>query len=251
MQTLVQTEGINNVQREYHKWHSPALNREMELLSYWHAGARVLVFPTSCGRFFDWENRSMIETLRHQIEQGWIQVFCLDSVDTESWFNTSIDNHAKTARHLQYHDYVINEVLPFTKQKNSNDFVIAAGASFGAYHSVSIALHYPQHFNRVLGMSGVYDVRDWTNNYMDDYVAQGSPCEYLARQHDPAHLDAIRKLEFVLPIGKLDPLFENNLWLSQLMWEKGIWHALRIWNEDAHDWPYWHQMIQMYLSGAD
>ena len=48
MQTLVQTEGINNVQREYHKWHSPALNREIELLSYGHAGARVLVFPTSC-----------------------------------------------------------------------------------------------------------------------------------------------------------------------------------------------------------
>jgi len=38
--------------RAYHRWHSPSLGRDMELLVYGHAGARVLVFPTSQGRFF-------------------------------------------------------------------------------------------------------------------------------------------------------------------------------------------------------
>ncbi len=42
--------------REYHKWFSPHLQREMELLILGHAGARVLVFPTRCGRFYDYEN---------------------------------------------------------------------------------------------------------------------------------------------------------------------------------------------------
>jgi len=43
--------------REYQHWYSPSLGREMELLIFGHAGARVLVFPTSMGRFFEWEDR--------------------------------------------------------------------------------------------------------------------------------------------------------------------------------------------------
>ncbi len=49
------------MKREYHKWYSPALGRDMELLIYGHAGARVLVFPTSKGRFYEWEDRGMLQ----------------------------------------------------------------------------------------------------------------------------------------------------------------------------------------------
>jgi hypothetical protein len=48
------------VNREYHKWLSPALGREMELLVFEHAGPPALAFSTSCGRFFDFENCSMV-----------------------------------------------------------------------------------------------------------------------------------------------------------------------------------------------
>lgn len=72
--------------REYHRWYSPALNRDMELLIFGHAGARVLVFPTSMGRFFEWEDRHMISALREHINNGWLQLFCVDSVDSESWY---------------------------------------------------------------------------------------------------------------------------------------------------------------------
>ena len=42
--------------REYHRWYSPSLERDMELLVFGHSGARTLVFPTSMGRFFQWED---------------------------------------------------------------------------------------------------------------------------------------------------------------------------------------------------
>jgi esterase/lipase superfamily enzyme len=32
--------------REYHRWYSHRLGRDMELLIFGHAGAKVLVFPT-------------------------------------------------------------------------------------------------------------------------------------------------------------------------------------------------------------
>ncbi|HEY9680289.1 MAG TPA: alpha/beta hydrolase-fold protein [Oculatellaceae cyanobacterium] len=237
--------------REYHKWHSPSLNRDMELLQFGHHGAKVIVFPTSEGRFFDWENRRMNDPIQEHIEKGWVQLFCVDSVDPESWFNGWANPTDRARRHLQYHDYVINEVLPFMRSKNDNPYTIATGCSFGAYHSFSVALRYPEHFNRVLGMSGVYDVREWTNDEMNDVIAQGSPCEYLVGLHDGWKIDQIRKLDMIIAIGNEDPLFGNNKWFSQLLWDKGAWHAFREWNGFAHDWPQWYDMIRMYIGGAN
>ena len=54
------------IQREYRKWHSSCLNREMELLVFGHAGARVLVLPARMGRFYDYENWRMVEALTPQ-----------------------------------------------------------------------------------------------------------------------------------------------------------------------------------------
>ena len=237
--------------REYHKWHSPALSRDMELLVFGHHGAKVIVFPTSEGRFFDWENRRMNDPIQEHIDNGWVQLFCVDGVDSESWFNGHVSAHDRGRRHLQYHDYIIGEVLPFMRSKNDNAYTIATGCSFGAYHSFSIALRYPEHFNRVLGMSGVYDVRDWTGGYMDDTIIQGSPCEYMAHLHDGYKLDQIRNLDMIIAIGNEDPLFGNNKWFSDLLWDKGIWHAFKEWNGFAHDWPEWEQMIRLYIGGAN
>lgn len=237
--------------REYHKWHSPNLNRDMELLVFGHAGARVIIFPTSQGRYFDWENRRMNDSLARHLENGWIQLFYVDSVDSESWFSHTGNSTDKACRHLQYHDYIIQEVLPFTQSKNDNPFVIAAGASFGAYHSFSIALRFPECFNRVVGMSGIFDVRDWTNGYMDDVIQQGSPVEYIRNLHDGNKIDAIRNLDMIVAIGQEDPLFENNKWFSEELWNKGIWHAFRVWDGFAHDWPQWQEMIQHYIGGID
>ena len=72
--------------REYHRWYSPSLDRDMELLVFGHAGARVLIFPTSQGRFFQWEDTGMVAELSEHLEKGWLQLFCVDSVDDESWY---------------------------------------------------------------------------------------------------------------------------------------------------------------------
>src|ERR1700719_596773 len=53
--------------REYHKWYSPRLGRDMELLVFGHAGLPVLVFPTSGGRFYEFEDRGMVGALGGKI----------------------------------------------------------------------------------------------------------------------------------------------------------------------------------------
>jgi esterase/lipase superfamily enzyme len=58
----------------------------MELLLFGHSGQPLLVFPTSMGRFFEYEDRGMVQTLAEPIEQGRLLLFCVDSVDTESLY---------------------------------------------------------------------------------------------------------------------------------------------------------------------
>ena len=72
--------------REHHAWHSPALNRKMDLLVHGHAGARLIVFPTSKGWMSEWEDRGMMHAMGEHIHRGWLQVYSVSSVDAESWY---------------------------------------------------------------------------------------------------------------------------------------------------------------------
>ena len=105
---------------EHHRWHSPALGREMALEVFGHAGARVLVFPTTMGSHHEWRDRRMHEVLADHIDNGWIQLFCLDHVHDESWYNKQLHPGARAWRHLQYDQYLRDEVLPFTASRNAN-----------------------------------------------------------------------------------------------------------------------------------
>jgi len=237
--------------RSYHRWSSPSLQREMELLVFGHGGARVVAFPTSAGRFFDWEDRGLIGALSDHLENGWIQIFCVDSVDGESWYAKDRHPAERAKRHMQYDHYVLNEVLPFTAERNPNPFLIVTGASFGAYHAANFAFRYPHLVGRVIGMSGYYDIKRWTGDYSDDNVYSNNPCDFLAHEHDPARLDALRNIDIILTIGRTDSALSNNEFLSGVLWSKNIGHAFRIWDGQAHDWPVWQQMLRLYIGGHD
>ena len=147
--------------REYHKWHSSSLGREMELLVFGHAGLPVLVFPTSGGRFFEFEDRGMIAALEGRIDAGQLQIFCVDSVDMESWYNKRVAPRWRIARHMQYEDYLIHEVTPLIRQKNGDSHLVSLGCSFGGYHAVNIALRHPDIFTGLLSMSGAFDLSNF------------------------------------------------------------------------------------------
>jgi esterase/lipase superfamily enzyme len=239
------------MQREYQHWYSPSLGREMELLIFGHAGARVLIFPTSMGRFFEWEDRGMIAALGEHLENGWLQLYCVDSVDSESWYARWASPSGRARRHVQYETYLLNEVLPLTAYRNPNPFLITVGASFGAYHAANFAFRHPHLVSRVIGMSGIYDISDWTDGHHNDTIYFNNPCAYIPNEHDSSRLEALRRMDIILAVGRDDPLCLNNEHLSGHLWAKNIWHALRIWDGWAHDWPWWQDMLRRYVGGHD
>ena len=236
--------------REHARWFSPRLDRDMDLLIFGHAGARVIVFPSSMGKFFEWEDQGMIAALGEHLENGWLQLYCVDSVDSDSWYAKWKHPADRAFYHGRYDAYIRDEVVPLT-QRNPNPFLMTTGASFGAYHALAFALRYPHLVGRAIGLSGVYDIREVTGGYTDEHVYPYNPAEFILGEWDQGRLDAMRRLDIVLAIGQDDPLRGNSEYFSGRLWSKDVGNALRIWDGWAHDWPYWRQMIRQYVSGSD
>ncbi len=237
--------------REHHKWHSPRLNREMELNIWGHAGARLLVFPTSQGRYYEFSDRGLIDVVADSIHRGWLQVYCVDSVDAESWYAYHKPPADRARRHAQYDAYLVNEVLPLSRQKNPNPFLITLGCSFGGYHAVTFGLKHPTLVSRVLCLSGLCDIRGFTDGFYGDDVYFHNPVDFIPNEHDGHRLDALRRQDIILAVGRDDRLCSGNERLSSVLWAKGIGNALRLWDGWSHDWPYWAKMIRLYLAGHD
>ena len=100
------------MQVNYVKEYSKFLNRDMEYKIYGHSGKPVLVFPTSCGRFYQYEDAGMIEVLKNYIEDGRIQVWACDGIDEETFFSENWNKDEKIFRHEQYDKYITWEIIP-------------------------------------------------------------------------------------------------------------------------------------------
>jgi len=236
------------VNREYHRWYSVRLGRDMELLVFGHSGLPVVVFPTSGGRFFEFEDRGMVGALGDRIDSGRLQLFCVDSVDMESWYNRNVPPRWRVARHVQYDSYLVHEVVPFVRGRNQNDKLVALGCSFGGYHALNAALRHPDVFTGMLAMSGAYDLSAFLGGYHDEDLYFNQPTQYLPNMSDSWFLDRYRRNTYVLATGWDDQCLGQNQNLDRLMNEKGIPHQLYVWNTwNSHDWPTWRSMVRESL----
>jgi len=240
--------------REYHKWYSNRLHRDMELLIFGHAGRAVLFFPTRMARFYDYEDWGIVDALRDPINNGELQLFCVDSIDAESFYNRWIQPSERINRHIQYEQYILNEVIPLMYAKNNGGWFEAAGCSMGAYHAANLTFKYPFIFKKVVCMSGRYDLtrqlqdfRDLFDGYHNDDIYFNMPRQFIANLYNDEQLTAIRRLEIILAVGETDPFINDNREFSQLLWQKEIANQLYVWNNYAHKPRYWKQMVKLYL----
>jgi esterase/lipase superfamily enzyme len=229
--------------REYHKWYSNALRRDMELLVFGHDGIPLIVFPTSMGRFFDYESRGMIQAVGSKYENGQLQAFCVDSVDAESWYNKSVPPRERAQRHTEYDRYLFDEVVPLIRSRNRSDLLITTGCSFGGYHAINFALRHPDVVTGAVSMSGAFDIHQFLDGYYNDNCYYNCPPDFLPNLTDPWYLDRYRRQKLVLATGEADICRDENIRLSGIMSAKEIPHWLDVWgNGTGHDWPSWQQM---------
>jgi len=240
--------------REYFKWYSNHLQREMELLVFGSSGQPVILFPTRTARFYDYEDWRVVEAFKEKLLAGEIQLFCLDSSDQQSFYNKAIPPAERIIKHGHFEQYILQEVLPFIRSKNNNPHLISAGCSLGGYHAANIAFRYPLLFSKVVSMSGRYDLtlqlsyfNDLFDGYMDDHIYSHTPTKYLPYIFNPHSLELLRKLDITIVIGEDDAFLQNNNLLHQQLLDKQIPHKYYIWKGEAHKAQYWIQMVQLYF----
>ncbi|MBM3784059.1 MAG: esterase [Acidobacteria bacterium] len=234
--------------RQYKKWHSPALGRDMELLVFGHGGAPMIVFPSSMGRFYDYEDRGLVAAIGHKYESGELQTFCVDSVDSESWYNKAVHPKDRALRHALYDAYILNEVLPFIQKTNGAPRVTVSGCSFGGYHSANFAFRHPELCDGLVSLGGAFDIHQFLNGYYDDNCYFHCPPDFLPGLSDAGTLRAIRRMRIVLATGETDICLAENHRLSHILNEKQIPHFLDVWGEGTgHDWHWWERMTVKFF----
>ena len=236
------------MRREYHNWYSHRLGRSMELLVYGEGGMPVLVFPTSRARFYEYEDSGMVQALSGKIDARQLQLFCVDSVDAESWYNRGIHPHDRVMRHVAYESYLLHEVMPMIRGVNGSGEICATGCSFGGYHSVNFALRHPDLVRVCIAMSGAFDLKPFMDGYYDQDFYFNNPVDYISNVRDQWFRDRYQTMKLILAVGDHDICLGENFRLAEALGRQGIPHWLDVWTGgERHDWPLWQRMAQKFF----
>lgn len=237
---------------QYHHHYSGSLNREMSFKVYGHGGKPMVVFPSSGGSFFEYEDFGMIEACRDFIDAGKIRFFTPDSMDGHSWLNTGASSGHKSYVHSLYESYILHELVPAIK----HDFgwlgpMGVTGCSMGAYHALNFYLKHPDVFDITIAQSGIYDARFFTGGDLSDGVYFNSPVDFLAQMEDPWFLDHYRRGSIIISTGlgrwEEDTIRDTDA-MNRILHAKEIPAWVDYWGADVdHDWPWWRIQMPYFL----
>jgi len=236
------------MRRDYHNWYSPRLDRQMELLTFGAGGLPTIVFPTERGRFYDYENNGMIQAVSGPIKEGRIQMFCVDSVDAESWLNRAVHPHERLARHLAYESYVLYEVAPLMKKLSGSAQIGATGCGLGGYHAFNFAMKHPDLTAASIVMSGFFEMRRFMNGFYSNDFYFNNPFDYLPNMSDTWFLERYAKMRLILAVGDRDVCLAENVRMKEILSKRDIPCWLDVWqSQEMYDWPLWQRMAVKFF----
>ena len=239
------------MQRVLDGWHSPSLNKHMEIVTYGHYGFPLLLFPTAAADYLEYERFLIIDTIAEFIDAGKVKVFSINSINREGWMNRHIHPRDRATRQAQYNQYITEEVAPYIWHSCQGRVgAIACGASLGAYHAANQLFRRPDLFDGMIAMSGNYNIGNFTDGYSDDNVYFNDPFAYLPKLEDEHFLPMLRQKQHIHILsgqGNYEKP-EGSRYLAGILASKGIPHTLDLWGYDMpHDWPTWRAMMRYYI----
>jgi esterase/lipase superfamily enzyme len=238
---------MRSMQRSHEGWISRSLGRPMEFLWFGWSGYPVVMFPTSMGRFFQYEDQGTVAQVADKLERGYLQLVCVDSVDAESWYDEQLPPQQRGVRHEQYDAYLRDELLPYVNARAQRSDAGTFGCSFGAYHAANFSARHPELITKAVCFSGLYDIRRFTDGYWDETDYFNSPMDFIANM-DAALTSRLARIEWVIATGEYDSLVEQNRRFAALLSSKGIPNHAEIWpGVFGHDWPFWNEAIRRLL----
>lgn len=236
------------MERTHHSWKSPSLGKKMELLKFGDSGTPVIIFPSEEGSLTEWEETGIMDSLSEQVNEGYNQFFCVDSIASESLLNREAEPALRIRRQNLYEQYIIDEVIPFIRDQNSNPYLITSGAFLGAYYALLFALKHPEKINKVIGISGTYCIKSYLDGFYDDSVYYNNPVDFLSNLNNRDTLKLLSEIDFRLLSYDNDPQRDFSEKMSDTLWYKNIDHNFYIWDEKVSDpWSLVDSMFKEHL----
>ncbi len=238
---------------EYSRFYSHALGHELGVMTYGHGGMPCLVFPSQNGNSRDFEGFGMLEPCRPFMDSGRLKLYCVDSVDDQTWSNYAAPPDARMRRHEDWFRHITDEFVPFMLRDSGWDGrVMTLGCSMGATHAANALFRRPDLFQAVIALSGAYDARWLLAGYMDELVYMNSPLDSIRGM--PAghpYIGMYNSCRIILCCGQgawEEEMMRSVRLLEEAMREKGISAWVDIWGPDVnHDWDWWRRQLGYYL----
>ena len=233
--------------------YSIVLQKEMTLRVYGQGGLPILVFPCQDAMSDNFENFGMIDCLSDFLENSQIRLFCVDSIDQESWSNKNGDKAWRAWRQDQYFYYIADEVVPFIHEyTGSADLPYLTGCSMGANHAAITFLRAPELFAGMIALSGVYDATYFWDGWCNDTLYRNSPTAFIPNMPgDHPFIRLYNEKDIIFCIGQgawEEEGLRTQRELDTAFAEKGIHAWFDYWGYDVnHDWPWWKKQLRYFL----
>ncbi|MDQ3484563.1 MAG: alpha/beta hydrolase-fold protein [Actinomycetota bacterium] len=244
------------MRREQRELPLPGHEGSLSVVVHGHYGRPVVVFPTEAGRAADFENNGMVDAVADLVDAGRAKLYCVDSLDSHSWADTTAPIEERAHRHGLYTDWLANSLLPFVHEDTGGGAEpMALGCSLGAYHAVHLALQRADLVPLAIGLSGNYDVGSWRAwGDPGDAAYFANPADYVPHLHGD-HLSWLQsRVSLLLVVGQGDwethptGALPSTKAMAQMLQDKGIRCELDLWGHDvAHDWPWWGRQLAHHL----
>ena len=233
-------------------WYSERLGRHMPLKIYGQSGKPCLVVPSQNGKHNDFEGFGMVGACSPWIESGKLMLFCIDTIDAETWSCDWKNPRERVELHERWVGYLIQEVLPLMESKSGGQKAMIMGCSMGAFHAGNLFFRFPDRFDAAVCLSGVYDAANILGGYMDDLVYLNSPYHCLQNMPpDHPYMELYKKSHIFICVGQgagEDELLYDTRKLDGVLKAKGIPAFVDYWGYDVnHDWNWWQKQAAYFL----
>ena len=236
------------------KTYSHNLGRDMEFKTFGNPGGRLcFAFPPQDGRWWDFENFGMVDSISKWIYSGELFLVLPDGNDWESWSDKNGDCRVRIEAQERWYNYIIDELYPMCRELSGwNGKALVTGCSLGGVHSGVFFFRRPDLFDTMISLSGTFNAQQFFGPYMDDLLYANSPVHFLPNMPaDHPYIEIYRNSNIITCCGQgawEEELLKGTRELDEILTRMGIPHFSDYWGYDVnHDWPWWQKQLPYFM----
>ncbi len=238
------------MKQDYIKEYSEKLSKEIELNVYGSGGYPVLMVPAKNGRFFQYGDMGVIDSVKELVDNKQIQIFTVDGCDSETINCLDISPQERIEKYENYISYITDDVTEKIKKINNteNKPIVVGCSDIGGFHASNLFFRFPELFVGLISLSGVFSIRDLFLSYGNNLLDKNSPLENLKKlkQSDAKYMQYLRS-RIILCCGQgngEEKAIESITQIKTILEDKKIPAFVDLWGHDVSaDWFWWQKQL--------